>query len=413
MQPHESARRAGGHRVIQLAVYVLLATYIASTLRDAPAGLYAAKWLVLATLAGIALLVGADRIQLAGTPVVLAFAPWFLLALAYQLYLGPTGRGLGVAGGYMGLLLVCFVLLPSALPTLHDLDRFERWVIHAFAAMCLLSVLLGLQQLGMSIVGGSTGRFRLRWAFEHVNEGGYLGYIGIILTVRQLAQRRWRFAVPLLLFVFMLLSSGSRGAMLALGAAFGVVALLWSVDRYGAGLVVAFSVALGTLAAALSLMTLGVQSGGASFHTLNMAMTGRLGAWRAALSRLDSPVEWLLGQGAGQNVNFIGTRSQVGGSSDSFVIDLITRSGLLGLAIWVGTIAVVILMLGRRVVELPGGAPNRAHLGFAAGLCASALVAAAYEGFIFSVGTAYALAVWSCVGVAAMHVSTRPLPERI
>src|SRR5439155_3187769 len=138
------------------------------------------------------------------------------------------------AGGYMGLIAVAFVIMPSAFRSSEDWDTFERWSLHALAVVSVVSVLLGVRHLPDAIVP-SAGGLRLRWAFTHVNTGGYIGYLGAFWAFRQVVLRRWRFVVPLLFFLFLMVSAGSRGAYVSLFVALITVGILELARRKGIG----------------------------------------------------------------------------------------------------------------------------------------------------------------------------------
>lgn len=389
---------------MQGAAFAMLGTYVLASFHDVPGVVYAVKWLTLAAFAGAATL-AAPRIRLDGMPAVIAFLPWFMLALGYQLVIGPTGRGVGVGGGYLGLLVLTFVLVPSAVRGADAEDAFERWAITALAAFGLLAIVVGLHHFRDSIVGSPEGRgIRVRWAFEHVNTPGYLGFVGIALSARQLVLRRWRFIVPMGVFAILLVGAWSRGAILALCTALGIGTIL-SLLGASRSVTVRLLLAGGALALVTAALALVVGSATeVSFHAVNEFSSGRLGEWRSALAHLNSPTQWLIGKGAGQNISYTGQGVALGGSSDSFIVDLITRSGIVGLACWMASVGVIGVMVARQYRAVAGhGSRVRFRRATAVGLFVSALVASAYEGATFSVGTTYSLVLWSSVGLACLN----------
>jgi len=395
------AREARVSLAFWLALYSLIAVYVLATLRGAPPLIYALKWVALVGLASAAFATGDRRIALSGILVPLFFFPWVVVALTVQIVLGPTGRGVGVGGGYLGLLLMAFVVLPSALPTLAHRSVFERRLVAALAVMALFAIVASVRDPSHAVVPGVAGRpMRLRWAFEHVNTGGYVGYLGAFLCLRHVHARRLRFLVPFALFLLLLISSGSRGALLAFATAVLVTEGAMLLGRYGVR-ILALAAGVGCVLLATIVATVPRTLGQFSFHSVNELLSGRLWAWRAALGRLHGPDEWLFGLGTGQNVSFTGTHSTVGGSSDSLVVDMLTRTGIIGMVIWIGTMFVISVLLGMRILSFGQRAPEHLPvLLFASGLFVSVLVASMFEGFVFSVGSTFGLLAWACIGLA-------------
>jgi hypothetical protein len=386
--------------LLGLVVLATTVVFIAASLRDVPRFFYGAKWIMLMVLA-LSTLAAGRTVRLAGVPVGVVFLPWFIVAVAAQIVVGATARGIGVAGGYLGLVIVSFVLLPSVFSTREALTRFTGWVLVGLVVMGLVAIGWGVRDLAGSLVGGGM-RFRVRWGFEHVNTGGYIGALGLLLCVSALLHGRRLAFASATVFLLLLVTSGSRGAYLVVVVALVSAWVLYRLRTRGAGWVMLRLAVVGAGLAAASLVALA--SNRLDVATVNAALSGRFLAWRRALGQLRGPLDWLIGKGTGQSVNYIGTRVFVGGSSDSFVVDLLTRSGFVGLTIWLGTVFVIGVLLGWAIrrASTNNDTEWERQVCLIAGVAIATTTASLFEGFIFSVGTAYSLFTWSAVGIAAL-----------
>jgi O-antigen ligase len=142
--------------------------------------------------------------------------------------------------------------------------------------------------------------------------------------------------------------------------------------------------------------------------------SGRLETWGRSLAYLDSPTDWLVGVGLSRNHSFVSYTSTPltkpppglvgirGAGTDSVYVDLVTRTGLIGLTLFLFLIVVLTKHLWRGWYGVARAADESA-------VALAALVAAMFhmltDSTTFSFGLTLAFVVWPLAGGAAVRVA--------
>src|SRR5439155_17972420 len=103
---------------------------------------------------------------------------------------------------------------------------------------------------------------------------------------------------------------------------------------------------------------------------LNRVSTGRWASWGQSLGYLDRPSKWVFGLGLSRNLSFAarGTDFAVrvrGSNADNFFVDLLGRTGLAGLLLFVSITCSLALKLCRGLTRAPPREVSERALGVA------------------------------------------------
>jgi len=244
-------------------------------------------------------------------------------------------------------------------------------------------------------------------AFYLPNAAGAAGLIGVILAGAAFtATRQWLYlaAVPPLTLVMAL--ADSRGSLLAAGTFFAVPIILrvarWRTMR----------IALLTCLGVLVLLGFGILRSPSiawpdTSHaqaTLNRVSTGRWASWAQSLSYLEGPSNWAFGLGLSRNLSFAarGTYVRVrvrGSNADNFFVDLLGRTGIVGLLVFFGVVSSLAAKLCRDLRQAPSGGASERALGIA--VLSATLVLGATNSVILTWGWLHAMVAWPLAAAAA------------
>jgi hypothetical protein len=324
-----------------------------------------------------------------------------ILGIGFLAQLSDTldARAVAIAASYTLTAAGAFLIAPCTFRR----RAIQRLVWPAMLVGTAIATLLG-EYLGFRAVLQSfsitEGRWRFWGAFNFPNSAGMAGLIGVILAAAAFhATRKWRYLWFVAPFTVVMLLADSRGSLLAALAFVGTLAIMrvarWRPER----LALALCLALAALPGFGLLHSSSLEWPDTSHleMSLNLFSTGRWDVWKESLAYLDSPLQWIFGLGLSRNLSFVGRWSFVpvpiyGGNADSFFVDLLGRTGLLGVAIFLVIIGwlTVRLCLGLR------GAPERPASDRAQGMAVlvATIVLGLTNSVIFTWGWLHAMVAW-------------------
>lgn len=392
----------------QLVLAVLGFVQVAGTFTAYAQSLYLVKWLAGVGIAVCYFLLGRCHVsRKLATEYAMLFA---VLAIGLVTQLGDSidGRAIALVISYTLTGTTAFLVAPAA---------FRRRAVHrtvwpallaGVAAGTLYAEYLGLQDF-LSAITTSSGRLRFFGAFYQPNAAGTAGLIGVILAVAALeARRRWWYLLTLPFFFVVMILADSRGSILAALTFLLSLPILrmtrWPPRR------IAMAFTLG----AIVLLVGGVYVAG-KIHwpvtgqwqpELNRISTGRLTNWSESLGYLESPLRWMFGLGLSRNFSFTYQETDFpvpvrGSNADNFFIDILGRTGIVGLLLMLGIIASLTLKMWRGLTFGSPRIASQCTLGLA--LLISTVLLGATNSVIFTWAWLQAIVGWPLIGAAATH----------
>jgi hypothetical protein len=405
--------RRGWARFRRLGYAAVLApvsfVYVAGTFQ----GLEDVTWLYLSKWAGCVVLLlwlvvaGKGRFSARMNTPLRAVFLLALLGLLAQAGENMDARALQLAFGYLLTGTVAFAAAPVGLR--------RRWVRVACWRGLLVGVMAGMAlAMALGIVYPldslllDADRVRYKGFFQRPNSAGWYSFVGVVLSVAvALDTRRARYLLLVPLLAVPAVLANSRGAVVAM-AALGVLWVLTHAVRPGTAWWVRASTAVILVVAAATVLTDSGGSSGSLFGPgeLDRITSGRWSNWTSSLAYLDTPMRVAFGLGLGRNVTFVpGNYGLRGGEGDSFYVDLIGRTGVIGLLIFV----TMVCALGARLLFRLFTSDRRAGPGtaFSVALLGAVLLYGVVESHLFTSGTLHAPVMWSLIG----RYATAPVPR--
>lgn len=396
----------------QLILAILAFIQVAGTYNTWTERLYLGKWLAGLAIALSYFMLGRCRISRELTTEFAMLVAVLAIGLLAQLSDTIDGRALALVTSYTMTGTTAFLVAPAALRRRSVQRIIWPALLLGVTVATVLGIYLGFQDI-FNALTVTTDRVRFGGAFYSANAAGVAGLIGVILAVAAFeTKHRWRYldlaTIPF--FMVVLFLSGSRGSVVAAIAYLAVIPILriarWPPQRAGIAL------SLG----AMGLIVLGILMAGMIDWpapgqwqpVLNRFSSGRWTNWKDALSYLDGPLRWMFGLGMSRNFSFAFQETNFpvpvrGSNADNFFIDILGRTGIVGLLLILGIIGSLALRMWRGV---RGGSPGNASqciLGLAA--LTSTLVLGQTNSVIFTWAWLQAMVAWPLIGAAA----TRPI----
>jgi O-antigen ligase len=383
----------------------------ASQLRPLLDVLYVPKWLSALAVVASFVLLGRDRLSTRlAVPFTLAVAV-VAVGLLTQVGDGLDPRAFALATTFLLTAITAFVIGPQALA--------RGWVRRAVWSGLLrgvsLGVVLGFAGGVLTLPAGLLFRddkVRYFGLFNYPNIAGTIALTAVVLAgASSVAHRR---LMPLLAILPMgsaLALADARGATLAAAGFVSLSTFLWLWRHHPrTRQLLAAAVVAGVTFGAYKV----VERGSPSRTDMEQFASGRLEAWGRSLAYLESPADWLFGVGLSRNHSFVGytaapttesTKGLVGmrgAATDSTYVDLITRTGLVGLTLFLALVA----FLAKRVW---GGWDRGTRAADECAVALAALMAAMLhmltDSTTFSFGLTLAFVVWPLAGGAAVRVA--------
>jgi len=374
--------------------------------------LYVPKWLsAIAFVASLMLLGRGWLTTRLAIPFSIAVAV-VAVGLLSQLGDGLDTRAVALATTFLLTAITSFVIAPQALA--------RGWVRRAVWSGLLwgvtFGVVFGFAGGVLTLPAGLLFRdeqVRFFGLFAHPNLAGTVALTGVVLAgASSVASRR---VAPLLAILPMggaLAFADARISVLAATAFVSVFAFLWLWHHRPTArpLVAAVVLASGAVGGYKE-----VENRLSSRADIEQFASGRLDTWRRSLAYLESPTDWLIGVGLSRNHSFasyttarltearttglVGVR---GAATDSTYVDMITRTGLIGLTLFLLLIALLMKPSWHGWYGVTGAEDESA-------VALAALVAAMFhmltESTTFSFGVTLAFVVWPLAGSAAVRVA--------
>ncbi len=374
--------------------------------------LYVPKWLSALAVVATFILLGRGRLSTR-------------LALPFSIALGVVGVGflaqLGDGLDTRAAALAATFLLTAATSLLIAPQALARgWVRRAVWSGLLWGVSLGVVfGFGGGILTLPAGlafrdeHIRYFGLFTHPNVAGTIALTGVVLAgATSVALRR---LMPLLAMLPMGAALAFADARVSALAAMAFVSLfaffwLWHHRPRTRPLVAAVMLAFGAVGGYKI-----VEQRLTSRTDVEQFASGRVETWRRSLAYLESPADWLVGVGLSRNHSFVsyttapltearttGLVGVRGAATDSTYVDLITRTGLIGLTLFLSLIALLAKPSWYGWYESTRAADEAA-------VALAALVAAMLhmltESTTFSFGLTLAFVVWPLAGATAVRVA--------
>jgi O-antigen ligase len=399
----------------QIALALFAFVQVIATFRGLVDRLYVAKWLAGVAIFACYFALGHYRISTAWRREFALFAA--ILAIGFLAQLGDALdlRAVELGVTYTLTAAAAFLVAPSAFRR----RSVQRLVWPALLAGAGLGTVLG-EYLGLrnpiAAIWRSGGRWRFAGVFLHPNAAGVAGLIGVVLAVAAFnATRRWRYLGLVVPFTLVMALADSRGSLLAAAALAGVP-LAVAIGRWRTR-----RLALATCGALLLLLGLGVAYSGSirvpetSRVSLNEASTDRLAVWSESLGYLGTPWQWLFGLGISRNISYVGRRTTVvaipvrGSNTDNAYVDLLGRTGIVGLSLFLAMIASLTWRLGAGLRRAPPGESRDHAVGLA--VLAATVALGMTNSLIFTWAWLQAMVAWPvAVGAATRWRHVAPLP---
>jgi hypothetical protein len=373
--------------------------------------LYVPKWLSAIAFVASLMLLGRGRLS---TRLALPFSVAVgvvAVGLVAQLGDGLDTRAVALATTFLLTAITSLVIAPPALA--------RGWVRRAVWSGLLRGVTLGV------VFGFAGGVFalpaglafrdeQLRYfgLFNYPNIAGTIALTGVVLAgASSVAHRQLTPLLAILPMGAALALADARGSALAATAFVFLFAFLWLWrHRPGTRQLLAAVVLASCVVGGYK-----VVEGRLSSRTdIEKLASGRLETWRRSLAYLESPTDWLVGVGLSRNHSFVSytaaplTESRIGlvgmrgAATDSTYVDLITRTGLIGLTLFLLLIALLVMPSWHGWYRVTGAEEESA-------VALAALVAAMFhmltDSTTFSFGLTLAFVVWPLAGGAAVRVA--------
>lgn len=368
--------------------------------------LYVVKWVAGVSIAVSFLVLGRCRVSttLLGEFSLVAS----ILAIGLLSQLGQTldTRAVALAASYTLTASVAFLIGPCALRR----RSVQRLVWPGMLLGVLVGTMLG-EYLGLrdplSAVLTDQGRLRFVGAFYQPNAAGTAGLIGVILAGTAFeATGRWRYlvAVPPLAIVMAL--ADSRGSLVAAASFLVLVAVVRAARGRTQRLAIATCFGVLVLLGFAMLHSASIEWPDTSHAeaALNRVSTGRWANWAESLGYLDGPLKWAFGLGLSRNVSFAARGSLFpvpvrGSNADNFYVDLLGRTGIVGLLLFLCMVSSLTQRLLRGMRQASPPSVSERALGLAA--LAATLVLGATNSVIFTWGWLHAMVAWPLVAAIA------------
>jgi hypothetical protein len=399
----------------QLTLAALTFIQVVATFRSLMGPLYVARWLAGVGVVACFVALGRFRVSTTLAREFLLITAIVTLGLLAQLDDNLDMRALALATSYTLTATAAFLIAPSTFRRRAVRRLVWPAMLVGVAAATLLGEYLGLRD-PLGSIAASSDRWRFFGAFFQPNAAGTAGLLGLILAGAAFTTRpRWWYLATVPFFIIVMLLADSRGSILAAAALVGgwglVQVLRWPVRKlaFAATVVALFALGAGLRNSA----RLEWPDLSRTPHTLNEVSSGRWANWTLSLSYLESPVQWSVGLGLSRNFSFLPMEAGAlnipirGSSADSFYIDLIGRTGLIGLALFLAMIASLYL----RTWRTPEGALPVVHRerAFGIGVLAATIALGATNSAIVTWGWLHAAVAWPLVAAAATRrIDARP-----
>ena len=402
-------KRTGWQLLLALLAFIqVVGTFTLLTER-----LYLVKWLGGLAVALCFFLLGRGRISGALAPEFAMLVAVLAIGLLAQLGDSIDGRAVALVFSYTITGTTAFLVAPAALRRRSVQRIVWSGLLLGTTVATALGVYLGFQNL-FTAFSLTTGRLRFSGAFYSANAAGVAGLIGVILAVAAFEARRWwRYLVPIPFFFAVMLLSDSRGSLLAAMVFLAVFPILriarWPPQR------MAIALSLG----AAGLVLIGTMLGsridwpapGQLGPELNRVSSGRWTNWKESLSYLDGPLRWMFGLGMSRNFSFAFQETDFpvpvrGSNADNFFVDILGRTGIVGLLLILGIIGSLTLKMWRGLIRGTARDASRYALGLA--LLASTVVLGGTNSIIFTWAWLQAMVAWPLIGAAATHPVEAP-----
>jgi O-antigen ligase len=259
------------------------------------------------------------------------------------------------------------------------------------------------------------GRWRFWGGFNLPNSAGTAGLIGVILAVAAFhSTRRRRYLVFVVPFTVVMLLADSRGSVLAALAFLGTIALVrvsrWRTEQIALAVCTAVAAVLGL--GLLNSSSLAWPDLSHAQMNLNLYSTGRWDTWQQALDYLETPLQWIFGLGLSRNLSFVGRWTYLpvpirGSNADNFFVDLLGRTGIVGVALFLVMMAWLAVRLCAGLRRTPARAASDRAQGIA--VLTATFVLGLTNSVIFTWGWLHAMVAWPLVTEAAIR-ATSPAP---
>ncbi len=402
----------------QLVLAMLAALQVFGTFTAFTDSLYLLKWVAGVGIGFCFFLLGHCRISRELSREFAMLTAILVIGLVAQFGDAIDGRAFELALTYTLTGCATFLVAPAALRRRSVQRIVWPGLLLGVTLGTLVGEYLGMQDL-LSAISTTSGRLRYFGAFYQPNAAGTAGLIGLTLAAASIeARRRWWYLGTLPIFVAVMILADSRGSLLAAMAFAAALPLLrlarWPPQR------VAITLCLG----AIGMVVVGTWIAGRMHWPepgqwqpeLNRISTGRLTNWGEALGYLESPFRWMFGLGLSRNFSFTFLETDFpvpvrGSNADNFFVDLLGRTGLVGLGLFLAIIASLALKLWRGLRQGPPRSVSRCVLGLA--VLISTVVLGATNSIIFTWAWLQAIVAWPLIGATATHAARAARTDRV
>jgi len=383
----------------------------ASQLRPFLDVLYLPKWLSALAVVASFMLLGRGRLSTRLAAPFSVAVGVVAIGLLAQIGDGLDARAVALAMTFLLTAITAFVIGPQTLA--------RGWVRRAVWSGLLrgvtLGVVLGFAGGVLTLPAGLLYRgekVRYFGLFNYPNIAGTIALTSVVLAgASSVAHRRFTPLLAILPMGGALALADARGTTLAAAAFVSLFVFLWlwrhrpRTRQLLAGGVLVFGTVGGYTVQ---------RSGLSSRADIDKLASGRLETWGRSLAYLDSPVDWLFGVGLSRNHSFVsytaapttgsekGLVGMRGAATDSTYVDLITRTGLIGLTLFLVLIAILVkrVWCGWRGATK---AADESAVALAALICA--MLHMLTDSTTFTFGLTLAFVVWPLAGGAALRIA--------
>jgi len=372
-----------------LAILVLANIFSQTRLYGVQHELYIGKFIVVILLtAFLSSIISTQRETLRVEPAVKgifwAFTIWIFFTLA-SLFNGlyPVSGAL-VLISYAILFLLVFILIPNGINSKTDYLQYNKVFLWSVLLSLVFSIILGIKDPASFYIVGE--RIRYQAFFQNPNYLGMVSLLGILSSfqVYAVTQRR-KYLVVIIPLLFLLYLSDSRTSMMAAGIAVLAMAYLSlrARGKYRTKMLLG-ATAFSTLGALLLFGSLAVYL--ISPEAINRLTSARLLYWSRAVGNLGG-IKLFFGEGVGK----------AGGGSlsfDSYYVNTLVQTGLLGLSALAVFIMTVFYWLWRQLKRMPNDIALWASIASLLAL----VVYSVFESALFSIGNILSIYVWMNIG---------------
>lgn len=374
------------------------------------ASLYVVKWLAGLGIGLCFFLLGRCRFSRELSTEFALVVAILVIGLVAQLGDSIDGRAVALTASYAMTAATAFLIGPRALRRRSVQRIVWPGMLLGVTIGAILAEYLGFQDF-FNAISASSGRLRFSGAFFTPNSAGSAGLIGVILAAAAFeAKPRWRYLTPVPVFIVVMILADSRGSLLAALTFVAALPILrmarWPPQR----------VAITLCLAAVGLLCLGTvlagridwPAAGELEPALNRISTGRWANWKEALDYLEGPLRWMFGLGMSRNFSFAYQETDFpvpvrGWNADNFFIDLLGRTGLVGLLLFVVMTGSLAMKMWRGLKLGPPRDVSQHVLGLA--VLAATVVLGGTNSLIFTWSWLQAMVAWPLVAASA----TRPV----